>query len=51
MIHTERVRLIVGGEVTFLCRRVNRGKERTHRQAQLKIKGTVDFFRKSTPLC
>jgi hypothetical protein len=51
MMHTERVRLIVGGEVIFLCRRVKRAKESAHRQAQLEIKGTVGFFRKCRPLC
>ncbi|AUR89571.1 hypothetical protein NVP1124O_70, partial [Vibrio phage 1.124.O._10N.286.49.B1] len=49
MINTERVRLIVDGEAVYLCRRVKKTKERDHRSAQLKIKGTVDFFRKSRP--
>ena len=51
MINTERVRLIVHGEVVYLCRRVKKTKEQAHRSAQLKIKGTVDLFRKSRPLC
>ncbi|AUR86648.1 hypothetical protein NVP1087A_67, partial [Vibrio phage 1.087.A._10N.261.45.F9] len=33
MMHTERVRLIVGGEAIFLCRRAGKVKQHAHRQS------------------